>query len=182
MLQTYLTRRKKETYKDLSSKDPKRVRPIYRFYERSATHSLRNLPGNKWAEYDDHYCEINAFSDSHICFWRDLFADHCEKQGNEWRRGLGSSICYIINVSKWQNRSDKVDWTVLGGNVGAFPMRKTRGVTALDIIARTRICIRCKWARRFLPRFETPTDCLESPTIGLSNCPSPLPTGPANDP
>jgi hypothetical protein len=30
---------------------------------------------------------------------------------------------------------------VLGGINGALPMRKTRGVTALDIIASTKICI-----------------------------------------
>lgn len=64
---------------------------------------------------------------------------------------------------------------ILGGVGGAFPMRKIRGVTAVEMMPSTRIYTRLGLSKRVLTRKLT--DCLVSPTRGLINWPMAPPIG-----
>jgi len=72
-----------------------------------------------------------------------------------------SGATFIPSVARHSDDKDKdsLDAAYVGGTGGAFPIRKTNGVTAVDIIPRTSI------------------DCRELPTNGLKSWPSAPPKG-----
>jgi len=64
----------------------------------------------------------------------------------------------------------------LGGVGGAFPIKKTSGVTAVEMIPRTRIYTKYGW-RPTLSAWKKHTDCLVLSIRGLINCPMAPPIG-----